>query len=228
MEITAFLAATQTAAYKPQWERIVSRGWQIIQPKSKGKEKDQPSKNYLYEDIYALPFSAPMFVRTHFLRVPRQRTAQDDPSRSYSLKNEYDLVSWSLVQLFLERVLQMTEERIVRIRKLGDRLADYVTSGNNKTFFRNFFIEQRYDYFRTVLLKALNENLRSGNAPLLTLDEYLSVFEEGEEVAYSNWRLARDLVLIKMIETLHENGWLKSNIEALPEMPEENTETQLS
>jgi CRISPR-associated protein Cst1 len=229
-EITAFLAATQTAAYKAQWDRITARSWALIQTdkgKGKKKQRDEPSKNYLYEDFYSLPLSATMFVRTYFLRLPRQRTAKDDPSRSYSLRNEYDLVSWSLVQLFLERVLQMTEERIERIRKLGDRLADYVRSRNDKTFFRSFFIEQRYDYFRTVLLKALNENLKSGKEPLLTLDEYLAVFEEGEEVAYSNWRLARDLVLIKMIEKLHGDGWLKSNIEALPEM-EENTELQLS
>jgi len=66
-------------------------------------------------------------------------------------------------------------------------------------------------------------HVKRGNPPFLTLDNYVSVFEEGEDLARVDWRLARDLVLIRMVEQLHANGWLGANEDALPE-PAEETE----
>jgi CRISPR-associated protein Cst1 len=67
--------------------------------------------------------------------------------------------------------------------------------------------------------------VKKGKGPLITLDPYLAVFEDGYEIASSDWRLSRDLVLIRMIEQLHKTGWLGTNIEAIPEIKsEEETE----
>ncbi len=110
----------------------------------------------------------------------------------------------------------MEYSRIEEIRKLGDQLADYVSGENDRRFFRDFFAERRYDYFRTALIKANVAHVRRGKPPFITLDPYIEVFEAGDEVARSDWQLARDLVLIRMIERLHQHGWLGRNPDALP------------
>jgi len=118
----------------------------------------------------------------------------------------------------------MDKEHIEQIRSMGDRLADYVSGQNDRRFFREFFSVQRYDYFRTALIKANLAHVRRGNPPIITLDPYIEVFEEGSELARSDWRLARDLVLIRMVERLYEQGWLGSNVDAIPEFIEQETE----
>lgn len=110
----------------------------------------------------------------------------------------------------------MEKDRIEEIRKMGDRLADYVTGENDRRFFRDFFMERRYDNFRTSLIKANVAHVRRGNPPLITLDPYLEVFEAGYEVSRSDWQLARDLVLIRMIERLYQQGWLGAHPDAIP------------
>jgi len=49
--------------------------------------------------------------------------------------------------------------------------------------------------------------LRKAQPPLIGFDEFLVVFEEGEESARVDWALARDLVLIRVIEDLHRQEW---------------------
>ncbi len=131
MEITTFLATVVTGAYRQPWNAIVTRAWQRP-PQRKGKDGDQsaefvPRYNRLYEDLFRLAENmsryAPRFVRTYFLRQPQRNTFDDDPTRGYSLRSEYDLVSWPLVELFLRKVIVMNEQRIVDIRELGDKLA---------------------------------------------------------------------------------------------------------
>ena len=50
-----------------------------------------------------------------------------------------------------------------------------------------------------------------------------TVFEEGDEVARPDWRLARDLVLIRMVERLYQLGWIGKNPDAIPEVSDEET-----
>lgn len=119
----------------------------------------------------------------------------------------------------------MDKERIEQIRTMGDRLADYVSTQNDRRFFREFFTEQRYGYFRTALIKANLAHVKRGNPPIITFDPYIEIFEDGDELARPDWRLARDLVLIRMVERLHGQGWLGSNIDAIPEPTEEETES---
>ena len=57
-----------------------------------------------------------------------------------------------------------------------------------------------------MLIKASNAEVRSGRSPLIGFDEFITIFEEGEELPRIDWRLARDLVLIRMIERLHQEG----------------------
>ncbi len=226
LEMTDFLSQIQTPEYKAAWSAITQRAWWLSQTKKKGGEQtsegnnDRPQRNVLYEDLLRLPDGARAFIHRYFLRIPARRSRAEDPRRGYSIKHEAGLVSWKLTELFLRKVMAMDKERIQQIRELGDRLAAYVKEQDDKRFFTQLF-DYRYNYFRTTLIRANLAHVRRGNQPLITLDPYIAVFEEGEEMASVDWRLARDLVLVRMIEQLHQNGWLSSHSEVIPEVPEE-------
>jgi CRISPR-associated protein Cst1 len=236
LDLTTFLATVVTGEYRESWNKLVQRAWQ--RPPEKKKEEDAetpfvPRYNSLYEDVMRLADDmagrAPRFIRTYFLRLPRRATAQDDPTRLYRLRDEYDLVSWTLVKLFLERVIHMNDLRIEEIRTLGDRLAEYVAEMDDKRFFRLFSIEQRAEPFRSILIKANTAAIRAGYPPLFGLDSFVNVFHEGEELLRPNWRLARDLVLIRMVEQLYTRGWIGKNPDLVDEVSqkrEEQAETE--
>ncbi|MCB9136576.1 MAG: type I-B CRISPR-associated protein Cas8b1/Cst1 [Anaerolineales bacterium] len=228
-QIVLYLKQMRHPDYESAWNQLVYRAWEITKAKKGEKEAPPPSRNYLYEDLFKVaddPYrGGPQFIRTYFLRDPfRFAKAQVDPRGSYSLRQERELVSWKLTKPFLKGVLYMENERIENIRNMGDALADYVKSQNDRRFFRNFYVLNRYDLVRNELIKANKEYARRGHPPFLTLDGYISVFEEGEELARVDWKLARDLVLIRMVEQLHANGWLGANQELLAETQRE-TET---
>jgi len=228
LEMLDFLRQAISAEYHNQWQAITQRAWQLPRAKKKiakvqegaAEEETHPRRNMLYEDIFDLPGNTQRFLQTYFLRLAWRYAKEDDPRRAYSLKTEADLVSWKLTNLFLRRVMHMEKDRIEEIRKLGDQLAGYVADQNDRKFFQAFFGEPRYDYFRNALIKANLAHVKRGNPPFITFDPYIAVFEEGEEVAQSDWRLARDLVLIRMVETLHQRGWLGRNQEAIPDANE--------
>jgi CRISPR-associated protein Cst1 len=73
-----------------------------------------------------------------------------------------------------------------------------------------------------MLIKASSARIKRDEPPLIGFDEFITIFEDGEELPRIDWRLARDLVLIRMIEQLHEQGWMARNKEVVPEeAPEE-------
>lgn len=226
-QVVGYLQEMLGADYQVEWDRLVGLGWE--RPKLKRGEEVvgfRPGRNYLYEDLYRLAEDvvkeAGRFIRTYFLRQTLRLAKSDpaDPRTDYSTVKEAYLVSWKVTEPFLRRILAMDEGRIEQIRALGDGLAAYVSGQNERRFFRNFYTENRYGYFRAELMKANLGAVRQGHSPLLTLASYLTVFEEGSDVARPDWLLARDLVLIRMVEQLHGNGWFGKNGDVLAE-PEE-------
>ncbi len=231
LEMTGFLRTMLSAEYRQQWEAIVGQAWEIAPPKKRRQTEDkpfEPRRNWLYEDLFKLPHNARAFLRTYLLRIALRwaRAEQGDPRGAYSLRDEAGLVSWKITEQFLRRIMHMDKDRVEQVRLMGDKLAEYVSSQNDRRFFTAFFTEQRYEYFRNNLIKANLAHARRGNPPIITLDPYISVFEEGDEVARSDWRLARDLVLIRMVERLHAVGWLGQHVDAIPEEAQETEEAQ--
>lgn len=229
-QLIEFLAEARSASYREAWRQIERSAWVRFKTKRGQTEAPsdfQPDRNFLYEDLFSLaedPYrNGRRFIRTYFLREANRYVRQDqtDPRGSYSTRAEVHLVSWKLTDLFLRRIMYMEAEKIEQIRQLGDALADYVKEQNDRRFFRAFYSESRYGYLRNSLIKANTTHAKRGHAPFLTLDNYISVFEDGEELASNDWRLARDLVLIRMVEQLHHNGWLGANQDAIPEAEEE-------
>lgn len=222
LEVMDFLRTVLTSRYREAWNALCQRGWEITQPKKRRRkgqpeEQTEPRYNVLYEDLFRLPDVAAFFIRTYFLRLPQRRVRPGDPRATYSLRQEAGLVSWQLVDLFLRKVVLMDKTRIEHIRTLGDTLADYVNAENDRRFFHTFLTAGRYSDLRIALIKASNTRLKRGQSPLITFDQFIAVFEEGEEIPYDDWRLARDLVLIRMIECLYQQGWLQAHTDALPE-----------
>ena len=221
MQIIGFLCDMHAADYHQQWAAIVARAWEVAPQQRRKRPADepfQPRRNWLYEDLFDLPERAHRFLRTYFMRVALRRAmGRTDPRVGYSWRDETHLVSWKITACFLRRIMNMDPERIEQIRNMGDRLAAYVSGQNDRRFFREFFTLRRYGEFRTALVKANLAHVRNGHAPLITLDPYIQVFEQGDGVAHVDWRLARDLVLIRMVEQLHAQGWLGRNVDAIPE-----------
>ena len=119
LELTDFLGAITHVEYRSEWRAIERRAWRMAKAEQQTspednrkkrkaktetpvKEDTRPRRNFLYEDLFDLPGSAPKFVRRYLLRIPVRNTFADDPRRGYSIKDDASLVSWKITELFLE------------------------------------------------------------------------------------------------------------------------------
>lgn len=227
LEVSDFLQHALSPRYRDAWERLVARAWQITRPRRGKTEAPPPAYNRLYEDLFALPQGAVGFIRRYFLRRRVGAWVKDktDPTRTYDLRQEADLVSWPLAELFLRKVMLMDAERIQHIRELGDALAEYIMAQNDRRFFRALLTAQYYSHLRMALIKASHAEVRRGRPPLVTLERFLAVFEEGEDAPRADWKLGRDLVLIRLLEQLYAKGWLQQHADDI-EFPDEEDEAE--
>jgi len=229
MQVVGFLRTMQQANVRDAWQRIVRAAWEIEPPRRRKekseKEPFRPTRNWLYEDIFDLPDRASQFIRTYFLRTALRRArGRTDPRQHYSPVDESDLISWAITTQFLRRIMNMEPHRIENIRKMADTLAEYICHQNDGRFFRDFYMSRRYDDLRNALVKADLAHVRRGKPPIVQFEPYIDVFEEGTELGRRDWRLARDLVLIRMIEKLHASGWLGQNAEVIEESSAEDND----
>lgn len=247
-EIVGFLRTASRATTAQVWRRIQSAAWEKVSAGSrqKGGKKQRKgrkatddqaaqeslisgpeiSRNYLYEDLFALPGNAAHFVRTYFLRAAYRFAREGDPRREYRLSRELDLVSWELTRLFLKEVIGMDKKRIDAIRTLGDRIADQIKSDNDRRLFQRLYRVNRYGEFRNLLIKGSAARAKKGQAPIVGFEEFLVVFEEGDEMPRIDWTLARDLVLIRVIEQLHQQGWFRTTPELLEGLDTEDVASE--
>jgi CRISPR-associated protein Cst1 len=216
-QIVEFLRIANSGMFAETWRQIAGRAWQQVEDAHAGV-----ARNFLYEDLFDLPERAARFIRVYFLRRGFERASKDDPRREYGLEQDLNLISWALTAMFLKEVVGMERERIDAIKELGDRLSSYISENNEKRFFGDFYRSNRYGELRGLLIKASNAEVRRDRPPLIGFDGFITIFEDGEELPRIDWRLARDLVLIRMIEQLHKQGWMTQNKEIVPEEgPEE-------
>jgi CRISPR-associated protein Cst1 len=224
MNIVRFLRASNHSDYKSTWNMFVARGRErpkppkskqgIQQEEKEGKRDEEPSsyrsRNYFYEDIFRLPEDAHLFVKKYFLSIPRLHESQTDVPHPVTGKRptgEQKFVPWRFIVLFLEEVMHMDKKRIEDMRKLGDQLAAYVKEFDDKRFFSKFYELQRGDYFRDELLRATKNATSRGKPPLFRYEEFCTVFftELEDGTLRFDWKLARDLVFIRMLEWLYDH-----------------------
>lgn len=210
--VVRFVLRASSQAYRDAWSAIERRAWQRI---GKGRtaadldeEQRQQYRNFLYEDLFRLPEEGGRFIRLYLLRKPAGLTRRnnEDPRSDYHTGKEIDVLSWNLTDLLLREVIGMDQVRIAAIRTLGDRLAEEIDEDNNRRLLRQAYSARDYGTVRRLLLRANLSRLNRNSVPVIGFDEFLVVFEEGEELARVDWRLAWDLVLIRTIEELHRRG----------------------
>lgn len=229
-QVVAFLRQAHRAPHGETWRQIERRAWELVIEKAKGKGRSQEeatapqpreepgrARNYLYEDLFELPHNAAHFVRTYFLRRAYRGYYNDDPRRAYSLQSDLSLVSWTLTAIFLKEVMGMEPSRIDTIRRVGDRLAGEIASNNDRQLFRGLWMSRHYGDLRRVLVQANTRRAKSGKEPLLTFDDFVAVFEFGEDSQRPDWRLAQDLMLIRVIEQLHQQDWFRTHADVISE-----------
>lgn len=225
--IVGFIRKAQLAAYRADWQALSRRAWEPVKNASPADLPDAerlPYRNYLYEDLFRLPEAAPRFIRRYFLQRPTRPTTPkrgkgapvpSEPAAALSV------VSWTFIEFFLREVLNMAQSRTDMIRELGDRLAEYIHTNNEKRLFVNAFRIRQYFFVRRLLLDTSFRRFQSDDGPMVRFDEFLTIFEEGEELARVDWRLAWDLVLIRVIERLHD---LRSPVITDPDVQQEASE----
>ena len=226
--VVHFVRRANTTKYRDAWTAIERRAWQRTSKKGGSaadiaEEQRTEYRNYLYEDLFRLPDDARRFLRIYFLRraYGLVRRTDIDPRADYQLAAEIDLVSWDLTELFLQEVLGMNTTRIEAIRRLGDRLAEEIAITNDQSILRSAYMLRNPGTMRRLLLRLDLQCFKRDTQPVLGLDDYLSVFEEGEELAHVDWRMAWDLVLIRLIEQLYQSGHIDIVKEVAQEVPEE-------
>lgn len=153
-------------------------------------------RNHVYEALLDLPAHARRFCN-RFLRTARH---------------------FGLMALFCERILDMTPERIALLRALGDRFAQHAHL--RRGFFYDFTRIQEYAQWRRRVLRAADDAARQGDS-LITFDQFVQAFTApaGE---INDWRLARDLVALRMLEHLQA----QPDDEPLFDTPEDETELE--
>lgn len=221
--IVRFVTRAGLARYRQAWQVLVRRAWQRVETKGKKGSKqagaaveqadDDPFRrcNYLYEDLFGLPENAACFIR-RYLR-PRDMTGQEEA--------EF-VPTWRLTELFLEEVMGMEAKRIEAIRALADGLSEKIAQTDDKALWKKaYFNKGGYRGLRSLVIGQGQQLLKEGRPPLLRFDDFLTIFEDGNELAKTDWGLAWDLVLIRMTEQLYDRGWFERHKDVLAETTEE-------
>lgn len=183
--------------YSVPWKLAIQRNWIKVTPKSKEKSanikntakqkrkkrgtvKDKEAQNRLYEALFDLPNNAHRFLL--YLRKAR---------------------NWDLISVFLERILNMEQDRIDGYRKLGDDLAQYVIDYNkNPKRFYQEFRNANYEQLRDILLDTDWTVYKSGKGEIpFTFDDFVMAF-----MSSGGYKLGRDLICFRLLERFHAYG----------------------
>lgn len=98
----------------------------------------------------------------------------------------------------------MDDKRVGRIRDFADGLAKHVLATNDKRLFQEVVFSQRSWEVRNALTKAQRDEARERNVLLFGMQDYLDVFEAEDSAGALEWGLVRDLISIRLVETLQK------------------------
>jgi CRISPR-associated protein Cst1 len=214
--VVRFVRLAQLPQYRTAWHRLEQRAWRDAKYKDADRDPTTDERPYwrntFYEQLFDLPAGAGRFVRTRLIST--QFAALDNRSRADHVP------MWELTTLFLKEVMGVEHAKISAIRDLGDAIADEIVTNNDRRLFRSAYQATRYPHLRRLLLQASSRRMLRGAAPLVTLETFLMIFEDAEELARPDWRLAWDLVLIRLVDRLFEQGWVREHADALTDVAE--------
>lgn len=225
--VVSFISIAQKR-HERAWAEIVGRAWRMEKAGKKDDEETDKKQieyvemNYFYEDLFDLPANAPTFLRRYLLRqAPKHKYDKQDPRHTYSALREREVISWDFIGLFLEKVMHMDKERLEAIKQFGDRLARYIQDHDGRVYRKLYMARGDYE-FRQELIRVANTAKEKSSETLIPYDQFLTIFFIEDETGYGvrpDWGLAKDLLLIRIIEQL-SNDWIESNRALLEEKEE--------
>jgi CRISPR-associated protein Cst1 len=230
-QVLSFFHTARSEKYRSAWEYVVSAGW--VRGKGKageapqaaaGDEPDYSTKNRAFEDLFSAVERWPWYIRKHLLCSVLK--ADEAIEGGDTAEQRASKLSWELTELFLRKVAGMQKSRIEAIKQCGDRLADVIRDDSNKRLMRSVFVTTRYADFRAVLLKANGARILSGGEPVVTFDDFIAIFESTEDFTPTDWRLARDLLYLRILDSLYKAGWLQGNKEDAEHVLEQIVNTE--
>lgn len=213
--VTSFVRRARAAHLRPAWERVVKAAEsQSVKPQkgTKSKAADKVVRNPFYEDLIRLPEQSRAFLRRYLVAPALDLRSVSESAPSL----------WSLVEVFLQEVENMDQDRIRDIRVVADRIASYIQAQNDRRLFQALYSATGYRELRNALIKANLIALRLTGQPLISFEEFISVYEIGEESPQPDWRLAHDLMLLRLMEQLA--SWLRGHREVIEVLEPEQTE----
>lgn len=223
--LVAFLLELRSAEFRRDWLRIVYAGWFV--EKTKGKTKPESSgaprpkrltagksRNAVYEDLVAIfsagftdQHSAARFVGKHLLQreFVDARRIGPVPAKPRINRSRLRNVSWPLVSLFSERLLGMDKKRVEKLKEFADKLATAIHEESDRSLLSGVLYSNDRAKFVATLKTALVKYRKKGGGKarlLFGLDDILQVFFGDDVTNIMPWYLTRDLVRIRLIETL--------------------------
>ncbi|MBF6595077.1 MAG: type I-B CRISPR-associated protein Cas8b1/Cst1 [Thermaceae bacterium] len=230
----SFVRKAQGIKHREGWNRLVSGAWREVVDKD--KDAKYARRNDVYEAVFDLPQGSAGFIRRFFLRpVSAQlKSAKPVEAKKPAKESKVETPSptpaappvalWGLLELFLKEVLGMEQSRIQAIRILADRLAGAVKDDNDRRLFQRVYTARKPFEVRQLLIQMGMRRLKKGLEPAVRFDEFLGIFEEGDELARADFGLAWDLTRMRVIETLFDSQWFNGNEKALEEIKDEEEE----
>ena len=206
LSVFKFIHAAMGASTERAWKTVVRRGY-LYAKEDDPDEKIVNYSNQVYESLLAGRSISRFFV------VVRERRAA---VRGHA--------GWLLYSSYLREVKGMDQRRLDSLRDLGDRLAPLVREKRR----RLLALERSKSKgeLTGVLYRLAKDALLVQEKPLITFEQLVGdVFPH--DVAYSDWREVKYLLLFRIYEQLHEE--LKDDLEYLEsedhsETPEEDNE----
>jgi CRISPR-associated protein Cst1 len=210
--VVRFVQLARLPDYRTAWNAIAARSWRRVNKEVDASDLTSEDRgdltNSVYDDLFTLPEGAERFLRRHVLRLAIARMEARKRGGDHVAEQ---LPLWRLTTLFLTEVVGMDKPRIDAIRILADALAEDIAGTNDRQLFYRAYRARRFLDVRKLLLSEGFQRLKREDPPLLSLDSFLTIFEEGEEVARSDWQLAWDLVLIRLLEQLYPTSFFGKN-----------------
>jgi hypothetical protein len=209
--------AAVTARFRPvsEQEEDTDSGAKKVRAKKKAPIAGRPgwSRNPAFEELSAI-FAGGFTDRalaTKWLRVHVLGRLEREGKRA--MYRESESRSWALAALFMTEVLGMKKARVEAIRHFSDKLATWIHQKRDKRLLNALAFDKLSE-----LQHALRRIQRESTASklLFGLEEYRDVWLHEDGDAY----LVRDLICIRVVESLYDLGYFKEHPEDVLTAPE--------
>ncbi len=182
-----FLRYASQDQFRRAWQRIVRSGYQRV--KWDEIESEDDYKNYSNR-VYEFLLQGRSILQ-FFINRPARKTRSN----------------WVLLYLYLKEVRNMKESRLDAIKQVGDFIAESIRKSERDRRLRQLEAAGSYSECRNILRFVIRDRIQQGEeAPLFSLDDYVTCLFPASPDQTTFWRETRDLLVFRIYETLHD--WL--------------------